>query len=255
MQQIATLAVHPDGTLLASQSWDGVLRLWDVATGRALLQMPLLVHPQFSRDGRWLGVLQHGEDAQLLEAITAPEYRTLGDGQGEYYEGDLSPDNRLLAVNRGDDGVRLWDLATGREVADLPRGLPLFRPDGRELLIAGDDGLHRRTLAFDRELQLGPPRTVALPAPPMRVARSQDGRTLAMVSETKGVAWIVDLDTDTVREPRLVHRNAGYVALSPDGKLVATSGWHADEARLWNAHRSARSRMAAAPRLRRLHAG
>ena len=211
VQQVASLAFHPDGTLLASQSWDGVLRLWDVATGRALLQMPLLVDPQFSRDGRWLGVLQHGEDAQLLEAVAAPEYRTLGDGQGEYYEGDLSPDNRLLAVNRGDDGVRLWDLTTGLEIAKLPGGLALFCPDGRELVISNGDGLHRRTVAFDRALHLGPPRTIPLPAPPTRAARSQDGRTLAMVSEGKGVAWLVDLDTDTVRAPRLAHPNAGYV--------------------------------------------
>jgi serine/threonine protein kinase/WD40 repeat protein len=239
VQQVASLAFHPDGTLLASQSWDGVLRLWDVATGRALLQMPLLVDPQFSRDGRWLGVLQHGEDAQLLEAITAPEYRTLGDGQGEYYEGDLSPDNRLLAVNRGDDGVRLWDLTTGREVAELPGGLSLFHPDGRELLISGRDGLHRRTIAFDGELKLGPPRTVVLPAPPTRVARSQDGRTLAMVSEAQGVAWLVDLDTDTVRSTRLPHPQASFVALSPNGNWVATSGWHTDEVRLWNARTGA----------------
>ena len=239
VQPVETLAFHPDGALLASKSWDGVLRLWDVPTGRALLQMPLLVDPYFSRDGRWLGVLQHGEDAQLLEAITAPEYRTLGDGQGGYYEGDLSPDNRLLAVNRADDGVRLWDLTTGREVAELPGGLPVFHPDGRELLISSRDGLHRRTIAFDGELKLGPPRTVPLPAPPTRVARSQDGRTLAMVSEAKGVAWLVDLDTDTVRAPRLAHRNAGYVALSPDGNWVATSGWHTDEVRLWNARTGA----------------
>ena len=239
VQQIETLAFHPDGALLASQSWDGELRLWDVATGRPLMHMPLLVDPQFSRDGRWLGVLQHGEDAQLLETITAPEYRTLGDGQGEYYEGDLSPDNRLLAVNRGDDGVRIWDLTTGREIAKLPGGLTLFRPDGRELLISSDDGLHRRTIAFDRELQLGTPRTVPLPAPPTRVARSQDGRTLAMVSEAKGIAWLVDLDTDTVRAPRLAHPNASYVALSPDGNWVATSGWHTNEVRLWNARTGA----------------
>jgi serine/threonine protein kinase/WD40 repeat protein len=239
VQQVASLAFHPDGTLLASQSWDGVLRLWDVATGRALLQMPLLVDPQFSRDGRWLGVLQHGEDAQLLEAVTAPEYRTLGDGQGEYYEGDLSPDNRLLAVNCGDDGVRLWDVTNGREIAKLPGGLALFHPDGRELVISNGDGLQRRTIAFDRALHLGPPRTVPLPAPTTRVARSQDGRTLALVSEAKGFAWLVDLDTDTVRAPRLAHRKANYVALSPDANWVATSGWHTNEVRLWNARTGA----------------
>ncbi len=239
VQQVEMLAFHPDGTLLASQSWEGVLRLWDVPTGRPLLQMPLLVDPHFSRDGRWLGVLQHGEDAQLLEAITAPEYRTLGDGQGDYLEGDLSPDNRLLAVNRGNEGVHVWDLTTGREVAELPEGLPLFDPDGGELLICNRDGLNRRTIALDRGLELGPSRTVPLPARPSRIARPRNGRTLALVSEIKGFAWLVDLDTDTVRETRFPHRNASYVAISPDGNWVATSGWHATEVRLWNARTGA----------------
>ncbi len=235
VQPVEAISFHPDGTMLASRSWDGVLRLSDVATGRALLQMPLLVDPQFSRDGRWLGVLQHGEDAQLLEAIPAPEYRSLGDGAGEYLEGDLSPDNRFLAVNRADAGVRVWDLAAAREVAVLPGGLPLFRPDGRELLIATADGLHRRTVTSDRDFRLGPPRVVPLPANPTRVAGSRDGRTLAMVSEDEGFAWCMDLDTDSVRGLRMEHPSAGYVALSPDGTWVATSGWHADEVKLWNA--------------------
>jgi serine/threonine protein kinase/WD40 repeat protein len=239
VQQVESLSFHPDGTLLASRSWDGVLRLLDVATGRALLQMPLLVDPQFSRDGRWLGVLQHGEDAQMLEAITAPEYRTLGDGEGDYIEGDLSPDNRLLAINRGGAGIYVWDLTSGREVAVLSGGLPLFHPDGRELLISNAEGLHRRTIAFDRDLHLGPPHVIPLPAAPTRVARSQDGRTLAMVSEARGFAWCVDLDTDSVRIQRLEHRDAGYVALSPDGNWLATSGWHTDEVKLWNARTGA----------------
>jgi serine/threonine protein kinase/WD40 repeat protein len=242
VQQVDALSFHPDGTLLASRSWDGVVRLSDVATGRALIEAPLLVEPQFSRDGRWLSVLQNGEDAQLLEAVPAPEYRTLGDGRGEYAEGDLSPGGRLLAVDRGQAGVHLWDVTTGREVAVLPAGLPLFRPGGHELLVAGAGGLHRRTLTSDREPHLGPPRTVPLPAAPARVACSRDGRTLAMVSEAGGGGWLVDLDTDTVRGPRLTHPDAAYVAVSPDGGWVATSGWHTDEVRLWDARTGALAR-------------
>ncbi|QJW98402.1 WD40 repeat domain-containing serine/threonine-protein kinase [Frigoriglobus tundricola] len=234
VQPVESLSFHPNGSLLASRSWDGVLRLLDASTGRAVLEMPLLVDPQFSRDGRWLGVLQHGEDAQLLEAVTAPEYRTLGEG-GDYLDGDLSPDNRLLAVSCGGLGIRIWDLAHDREVANLAGGLPLFRPDGREFFVCDADGLHRRTMNFDRDLHLGPPRTVPLPAKPTRVSCSRDGRTLAMVSEVKGFAWLVDLDTDTVQEQRFNHLGAGYVSLSPDGNWLATSGWHTSEVRLWNA--------------------
>jgi serine/threonine protein kinase/WD40 repeat protein len=235
VQQVAALSFHPEGRLLASHSWDGVLRLWDVATGRSHLQMSLLIVPRFSRDGRWVGMLQHGEEAQLLEATTAPEYRTLGDGQSDHFEGEISPDDRLLAISRSRDSVCICDLTTARQIATTRAGLPVFRPDGRELLTSSEVGLERRTISFDGELKLGPPRTVPLYAVPTRVSRSQDGRTLAFLCESKGVAWLMDVDTNTVRDARLHHWGAGYIAISPDGNWVATSGWHADEVRLWNA--------------------
>ena len=126
--------------------------------------------PQFSSDGRWLGVAWHGEQAQLLEVTPTREYRTLvsslGAGQGGYHQdSDISPDGRLLALDM-DDAVRLWDLPSGRELAVLPPGRPLFQSNG-ELLIAGPGGLHRWPIqpgAAANELRLGPPRTIALPA-------------------------------------------------------------------------------------------
>src|SRR5206468_1511075 len=105
---------------------------------------------------------------QLLELIPSREYATivssLGAGRDPYHEGDISPDGRLLAVGMGEAGDRLWDLASGREIALLPSGshCVLFQSDGHELLTCF-------------------------------VARSQDGR------------W------------------------------VASSGWHSDRVRLWNA--------------------
>ncbi|HEV3117273.1 MAG TPA: WD40 repeat domain-containing serine/threonine protein kinase, partial [Gemmataceae bacterium] len=130
VQQVISLTFHPQGTLLASQSWDGVLRLWDPMTGRQLMQLPLLVHLHFSSDGRWLGVAERGEEAHLLEVTTTDEYRTLenklGAWRGGNADGDISPDGTLLAVNMGTDGVYVWDLASGRQVADLPAGIPVF---------------------------------------------------------------------------------------------------------------------------------
>ena len=44
---------------------------------------------------------------------------SVGARQGAYYHGDISPDSRLLAVAMT-EGTRLWDLASGRELAALP---------------------------------------------------------------------------------------------------------------------------------------
>ena len=54
------------------------------------------------------------------------EYRTLvssaGIGPGAYTPADISPDGRLLVVGM-DEGARLWDLRSGRELAAMSRRL------------------------------------------------------------------------------------------------------------------------------------
>jgi WD40 repeat protein len=258
VQVVTELTFHPEGALLASHSWDGVLRLWDPSTGRPLLQFPLTVgdRPRFSDDGRWLGAIPHGEQAELLEVTPSREYRTLassvGAGACGYNLGDFSPDGRVLAVGR-DEGTRLWDLYSGRELAALPAGTVYVFFDGaggREggsgthntqraaLLTCGPDGLLRWPLKGDdpegRRLRLGPPRRLS----PMRrawFARSPGGRTLGAVTQEGGCNKILDLETETVRRELGSHPWGEVRALSGDGRWAASSGWHSDRVRLWNA--------------------
>jgi len=254
VQQVQRLTFHPEGALLASDSWDGTLRLWDTSTGRQVMQLAGTVFLRFSSNGRWLGAATNGADAQLLEVTPTIEYRTLASNLGVEeagYEGDISSDGRLLAMEM-DKGTHLWDLPSGRQVAMLAKGKPLFLPDGREILICNGAGLHRHAIRWDPmpdriangidpggAIEIGPPRTIPLPSVATRFARSQDGRTLGMVSESNGMGWLVDLDSETVGQQRLEHAGASYVGLSPDAQWMSTSGWHSGLVRLWNARTGA----------------
>ncbi len=243
VNQVSRLTFHPDGELLASDGWEGVCRIWQPSSGRQLMQFSGLGPFSFSKDGRWLGGDGLGDRGRLLEAASSPEYRTvvssLGMGKGDYLEGDISPDDRLLAFGMG-DGVRIWDLSTLRELAFLPIGKAecvIFQPDGRELLTCGAQGLQRWPIQISSDapnaVRLGPPTRLSLPFTPTRACRSPDGRTLAVVSDSGG-GMIINPATGLVTGQFLSHESAGYVGLSPDGKYVATSGWHSDRSRLWD---------------------
>jgi serine/threonine protein kinase/WD40 repeat protein len=245
-QEVDFLTFHPSGNWLASWSWDGVMRLWDPTTGRQAMQIPLVANLQFSRDGSWLGFFWPSEDqAQLLEFVTPQEYFTLQDNSGtdriSHNDCAITPEDRLLAVAT-DDAVHLWDLPTAREIAVLPSGhseTVVFEPPGQALWTCGtSNGLQRwpiRSIATNGpELVLGPPQRIALPIAPYRLAADRAVQKLAMVSEAGGQAMVFDLAKQLPFEVPVSHPMGNYIALSPDAKWLATSGWHSDRAQLWN---------------------
>jgi serine/threonine protein kinase/WD40 repeat protein len=248
-QVVTELTFHPEGGLLASHAWDGMLRLWDPSTGRPLLQQSLAVgdRPRFSADGRWLGAVLHKQYAALLEVSPSREYRTLASSGGTVTRGnlaDFSPDGRVLAVGM-DDGTRLWELPGGRELATLPAGTiyAAFDDAGQggedlALLTCGTDGLLRWPLSGDdpegRRLTLGPPRPLS-PLPRAWFSRDPAGRTLGVVTQEGGTNQVVDLKTGAVRRELGPHPHGEVRALSGDGRWAASSGWHSDRVRLWDA--------------------
>ena len=55
------------------------------------------------------------------------------------------------------------------------------------------------------------------------------------MTEEGGANQILDLETGTVRRDLGVHPKGEVRALSGDGRWAASSGWHSDRVRLWNA--------------------
>jgi WD40 repeat protein len=116
------LAITLDGRTLAGGDANGVVTLWEIATGNVVLHLDVpssILSLAFSRDGNWLAIglaKPAGEPADtvwLYEIHSNAPHRSFG--RGAVTALTWSPDGRWLAAGLDDGSVLLSDAGTGGE--------------------------------------------------------------------------------------------------------------------------------------------
>jgi WD40 repeat protein len=149
----------------------------------------------------------------------------------------LSPDGRTLASGSADCSIKLWDMASGRELRTLNGNANMvssvaFSPDGRTLASAGYDHTVRLwDVSSGRELHFN---QFLLHADIVNaVAFSEDGKTLASASSDQTIKiWNV-ADGHLQRTLSGHSQGVNAVAFSADGHMLA-SGSFDSSIKLWD---------------------
>jgi len=149
---VVSVAFSQDGETIATSSEDYSIKLWDVASGRTLQTLLGHVLFAFSPDSRTIATgLRDGSVVKLWDVVSGKEVLNLRgqpDPQGTSPRFDLvvafSRDSRTIATVSGDGAVKLWDVASGRELGALisPAGQITsigFSVDGNTIVTGGID--------------------------------------------------------------------------------------------------------------------
>ncbi|HJT78586.1 MAG TPA: protein kinase, partial [Gemmataceae bacterium] len=242
-------AVSPTGETIArggsTPTGLGTVHLWDAASGgeRVVWRGPpcgvtaLCFAPTGDRLAVAYNLLADGNDVIRIDLLDLPSGKvraTLHGGESFIFALAFSPDGATLASGSWDWHLRLWDVATGRELITVDAGYPVltvaFSPDGRTLAAStgayhkGEDRRRSVTL-WDVASGERLPAELRPGCDILALAYAPDGRTLA-VGGADGVVrlWDPKPRAEFIALPGHQPREAWDVAFSPDGKTLASAG-------------------------------
>jgi serine/threonine protein kinase/WD40 repeat protein len=243
---LMSLAFNHAGNLLASASYDGVVRLWNPDTGRQLAgHVGSSWQLQFSPDDRYLEGWQDLSRHGWLEVAFSRECRQLYVQRNDVYISvpAFSADGRILALGT-ESKARFWDASSGKEIGSFPLNVCdalIFHPDGRSLITVDRiDGIGQRTLQqvggfSSSAYRLGKPRRFFDASDIEGASLSSDGRHLAVTQQPEGQSFIFDLQDPATKVVLPGHPAVNRIAISPDGRWAATASWFNSLVKIWDA--------------------
>jgi len=218
----------PDGSVLATANFETV-RLWDVATGKEKLpfgEPPESV--AVSPDSRVLVATGRDGIIRVYDSASGEETRQIVSDKLEAHSVAFSPDGKMLVSSGYDNTVRILDFATGKELRRFAASVFGFSSDEKSLVTASKDKFIRlwdistgKALAKWPETEPG--KYSIAESRFAGVALTPDGKTVISWSDARKIRlWDVQTGNELSRFD--FHSITQCIVVSPDVKMIACGG-------------------------------
>ena len=248
-----SVALSPDGTLLAASTFNQAFKIWELATRKEVMAFEATIEESlheppsiaFSPDGSLLAAGFGDRTVRLWDVGTREHVRTLTGHRRAVRSVAFAPDGRTLASGSTGGEVRLWDKTTWESTVGIekahsgPVTSMAFSRDGRTLASGSRDRASKLWDVATGTLVS----THAADHSVTSVSFSPDGAILSSGSSDYGRLVMWDTGTGHATTlPGIGHAILDQVAVSPDGKVIAT-GSTDGRVRLWDARTGRKTKL------------
>jgi len=227
---------------LASGSWNGTMRLWDIETKKAIAKWTghtgWVNSVCWSADGKRVASGSRDGTMQMWNVESGEtDLGPIKTGHKEVRAVAYSPDiSKIATGGKDENAIKIWDGRTGELLSTLRQDDPVWSlawtSDQKKLIAAIENGLIRifDTVTWEQIAILQDHKSAVV-----AISLFHNDRLLASGS-WDDTARLWNLDTNLPIGPPLRHRNwVRGVALSTDGKFLATACGDKN-AYIWDIH-------------------
>ena len=195
--RIECIAFSPSGKIIATGGYDGVIKLWDVRSGKEINTLKGhssdVTSVSFSPDGKTIASGSEDKTIKLWDIKSGEIIKTFVGHEHTIEKLIFDPNNKKI-ISASERNVKVWDIQYGQEIKTIEgqciyRNSLAFSPDGRKFV------------AVDRQNHIN-------------IWSIKSGKVIKKLKEQSGVRCI---------------------AFSPDGEIIAAI-YGEIEIKLWNKH-------------------
>ncbi len=240
--EVSQVALSADGSTLAAAFGNPTrFRILDAATGkeRFAWKAPAgAFRLALSPDGKLLAAAFQGVSVHVWDTTTGQVVKQFDGVKGSAETMAFSPDGKLFACGGYQRGLEVWEVESGKlrhvlkgDAKDNVISLT-FAADGKALLVGTTEAVQ----AWDPDTGKPVRRFATAKNWPRSMSGSQDGKLLALPTNDAGSIALLDPSTgNELRRCSGGHANGvTLVALSPDGKTLASTGFGDSYICLWD---------------------